>query len=138
MGRCNKIVSREADRAKQRETTKEALKVCGYPQWAVTSVQNKMAQKQKTKKRKDKEEDKRWGIAMLPYVKGLTEKVARILKKRAMKLHTILRGLLVQPKDKADLRDGLYTIHCKSCDGKYVGETKRLLKTRLREHRNEV
>ena len=55
-----------------------------------------------------------------------------------MKPHTTLRRLSVWPKDKVDPRDGVYIIHCKSCDGKYVGETKRLLKTRVREHSYEV
>ena len=32
----------------------------------------------------------------------------------------------------------MYTLECKSYDGKYVGKTKRLLKTRVREHRDEV
>ena len=44
-----------------------------------------MVQKQKTKKKKDKNEDKSTssrGMVVLPYVEGLMEKVARILKKR--------------------------------------------------------
>ena len=39
MDRYDKIVSEEVDRHKEKETIKEALKVCGYPQWAIiTSV----------------------------------------------------------------------------------------------------
>ena len=55
-----------------------------------------------------------------------------------MKPHTTLRRLLVSPKDKNDPREGVYMIDCKSCDQKYIGETKRLLKTRVKEHREEV
>ena len=73
--------------------------ICGYPQWAITSVQNNVALKHEKTKRKDKEEVKRWGIAVLPYVKVLTEKVARIRRKRgistAMVPHTTLRRLLI-------------------------------------------
>ena len=52
--------------------------------------------------------------------------------------HTIFRRLLVRPKNKANLTEGVYTTDCKSCDGKNVGETKRLLKTRVWEFRDEV
>ena len=37
-----------------------------------------------------------------------------------------------------DTADGVYTIDCKGCDGKYVSETKSLLTTRVREHRDEM
>ena len=44
MERCKTFMSEEADRAKERETTiKVALTVCDYPQWPITSVQNRIA-----------------------------------------------------------------------------------------------
>ena len=52
MDLCDKIVSEEEDRTNGRETNKEPLKVCGYPQWAIISVQNKMTQKQEKAKKK--------------------------------------------------------------------------------------
>ena len=32
----------------------------------------------------------------------------------------------------------MYTIDCKGCDKKYIGETKRKLKVRVKEHRSEA
>ena len=45
---------------------------------------------------------------------------------------------MLHPKDKTDPKEGVYTIDCESCDRRYVGETKRVLKARVKEHRTEV
>ena len=58
-----------------------------------------------------------------------------------MRPHTTLRRLLVHPKDKVELEEQgelVYQIPCKNCGAKYIGETGRLLKTRLVEHRKDV
>ena len=97
---------------------------------------------EKTKNKKDKTEEKSRGMIVLPYVGGLTEKLTRIFKKRristAVKPHTTLRSLLVKPKDKCEPREGVYTIDCQGCEGRYIGEIKRMLNTRVKEHRKEV
>ena len=81
-------------------------------------------------------------MAVVPYVKGLSEKISRIFRKRnistAMKPHCTLRRMLVSPKDKTEPREGVYTINCQNCDGVYIGETKRSLSTRVKEHKDEV
>ena len=52
---------------------------------------------------------------------------------------TALRRLLVPPKDKVELAGELvYHRPCINCGAKYVGETGRLLKTRLVEYRKDV
>ena len=55
-----------------------------------------------------------------------------------MKPHSTLRTILVHPKDKTDPKEGVYTIDCAGCPKKYVGETKRKLKVRVKEHRTET
>ena len=81
-------------------------------------------------------------MVVLPYISGVSEKLARIFKKRAiasaMKPHVTLKNLLVHPKDKTDPKEGVYTIDCAGCEKKYVGETKRKLKVRVKEHRTEA
>ena len=70
----------------------------------------------------------------------MSEKLARIFKKRnivsAMKPNVTLKNLLVHPKDKSEPKEGVYTINCTGCDKKYIGETKRKLHVRDKEHRN--
>ena len=77
-------------------------------------------------------------MVVLTYVHGTSEELARIFKKNqitsAMKPHSTLRTFLVHPKDKTDPKEGVYTIDCAGCSKKYVGETKRKLKVRVKEH----
>ena len=64
-------------------------------------VQNNNKKKHNSRR---KTEEKNKGMAVLPYVSGVSEKLPRIFKKRkissAMKPHTKLRALLDLPKDK--------------------------------------
>ena len=79
-------------------------------------------------------------MTVLPYVNGVTEKISRVMKSynvaAASKPHTILRSLLVHPKDKGDdhnTTDALYCLPCMNCDLEYIGETSRKFGTRLNE-----
>ena len=52
-----------------------------------------------------------------------------------------IRNVLVHPKDKRDplqTAEAVYEIPCKSCSKSYIGETGRLLSTRLTEHKSEA
>ena len=81
-------------------------------------------------------------MVVLPYVSGVSAKLARIFKKRkissAMKPHTKLRALLVHPKDKTDPKEGVFTTDCTGCEKKYVRETKRKLQVGVKKHRSET
>ena len=64
-------------------------------------------------------------ITVIPYVDGVST----------------IRRLLVHPKDNDELEEQVelvYQIPCKNCGAEYIGETWRLLKTRLDEHRKDV
>ena len=82
---------------------------------------------------------------VIPYIEGISERVDRVLKiygeTTAMRPYTILRRLLVHPEDKVESEEQcelVYEILCKSCGSTYVGETGRLVKTRLIEHTKDV
>ena len=77
----------------------------------------------------------------LPYIRGTSETIARILKpfniQIAHKPTRTLRHLLTNVKDKDDPKDRqgtVYRIRCNDCNGTYIGETGRTLTTRLGEH----
>ena len=88
MDRCEGIVTEEGDKKEEMDAIKGALTTCGYPEWTMTTVKTQMdnreerAEEKRNKKKGRQNQDKSRGMVILPYVKGLSEKVARMLKKR--------------------------------------------------------
>ena len=85
------------------------------------------------------------GFCILPYIKGTSEPIKRILRYHninvAQKPHQTIGNLLPKPKDpvpKDQTRGPIYSIPCKDCDKSYIGETKRKFSTRLKEHQKAV
>ena len=94
--------------------------------------------KQSGQKKKKDESNKSRGMVVVPYVEGVSERFARVLKNynisTAMKPHNTLRNQLVHPKDKREPQnstDVVYSIPCKNCNLSYIGETGRKLGTRI-------
>ena len=80
-------------------------------------------------------------MAVLPYVKGLYEATARVLKKHGIsstfKPANTIGQHLFRLKDKKDTNktaDAIYKIGCKNCPKSYIGETARPLYVRLKDH----
>ncbi|XP_054290083.1 uncharacterized protein LOC129005267 [Macrosteles quadrilineatus] len=98
----------------------------------------RLAQVAATDKQKVSDNSERRHNSYLPYVKGTSEKIGRILKKYDITpVYRPLRkinSLLPNGKDKLPLSaPGVYKIPC-SCGKVYIGETKRMISTRLKEH----
>ena len=81
----------------------------------------------------------------LPYVQGLSEKLERVCTplgvKAVFKPASTLRQTLMQVKTcipEERKRGVVYEVSCKECHHTYIGETKRTLKVRLREHKQAV
>ena len=81
----------------------------------------------------------------LPYVRGLSESIRRILTPLGVRVsfrpNTTLRQLLVKPKDRVpmDKRAAVvYQIPCANCPAIYVGQTGRCLGKRIKEHQQAV
>ena len=81
---------------------------------------------------------------MIPYVPGLSERVARIFKKAGksvfMRPGLSLAASLVRkkPQLRKDPRGLIYLIPCKDCHRRYIGETGRPLPERISEHKRAV
>ena len=81
----------------------------------------------------------------MPYVKGLSEKIASILREVdvsvSMKPTSTLRSLLVKKRpEPAKILGSVYKIPCgeEGCDWMYVGETQRPLEERQKEHHRSI
>jgi hypothetical protein len=79
------------------------------------------------------------GFATLPYIKGVSERIGRVLAKEniktAFKPITKIKDLLPNVKSQISMLDkeGVYEIPC-TCGKNYIGQTRRSLKTRIKEH----
>jgi len=96
-------------------------------------------------KKRNKSAQESKGLAVIPYVEGLSETAERILHKyginTAMKPYRTLRQLLVHPKDQRTVEqtgECVYRIPCHNCDCTYIGETGRNYGKRQEEHRKEL
>ena len=134
--RAKVISGKPSDLRTERSHLTKALQNCDYPEWAI----NKGLRRQDDKRKKQDDTETK-GFATIPYVKGVSEPISRILRtaglKVAMKPQQTLRQMLGTPKDKDDLLDKagvVYQIECKDCEASYVGQTGRHLRERVKEH----
>jgi len=81
----------------------------------------------------------------IPYVRSISESFIPITKKYgfdiAYSVPNTLNSFIKRGKDKIDRmaqNDCVYKISCSGCDMCYVGQTKRQLGTRLKEHMSDI
>lgn len=129
----------------EQERIYAAAEVNGYGRTFV----EKILQKHKRKKHRQNittlepgaEETKR---ISLPFYPKVTNQIKTTLRQHG--LHVVhrsdntLRELLCNLKDKVppDEQSGIYQIPCRDCSAVYIGQTRRKIKTRIKEHKNAV
>ena len=84
--RCARIVTDEDDRRLEEQHIKKALSRCGYPEWCIRKVKDQMmcAELKKCNNkgtRKRSQETDRVRVAVIPYVQGVSEAVARVYRR---------------------------------------------------------
>ena len=113
---------------------KKALKRCGHPEWILEIKQNK---------EKNKTEVEPYARITIPYMKKLSEKLAKTFRKYNIEvIHTstttIKNIVCNKMKDKVhdlDKTGTIYHIKCNKHSKEYIGETERVLRSRLYEHK---
>jgi predicted GIY-YIG superfamily endonuclease len=75
-----------------------------------------------------------------PYYKGITDKIGRRMKSSGLNVvyhgRGSLRNLIGSTKRKRPNmeKSGIYNIECKGCEVSYIGQTRRRIDARLKEH----
>ena len=134
--RIEKLISKDEDKQLELTHVKKALKRCGHPNWALN-------RKKRTKNNKEEKVERR-GKVVIPYIKGTSERLGRIYKKYDIETiykptRTLKNILCCKMKDKINMLDKTGAVYYNRCekhpDSDYVGETERVLRERLYEHR---
>ena len=136
--RINTLITKEEDKVEEENHVRKALKVCGYPEWTF--------KRNKKPKRNGDEKPEPYAKVVIPYTPKLSEKLAQ--KFRKYNIETVhkptkkIKGIVCNKmKDKVhdlDKTGSVYHAGClKGCERvrRYVGETKRVTRARLYEHR---
>ena len=136
--RIKELVTTDEDKKIELTHVKKALKRCGHPNWSLN---------RKKKNKQDKgEKVERRGKVVLPYVKKVSENIAKILKRHDIeaihKPSATLKNLLCSKmKDKVEDYDKTGAVYYNEClkhkepKNDYVGETDRVWRSREYEHR---
>jgi len=83
-------------------------------------------------------------VLIVPYIKGISEGIKRVVGKVVDVRYTIPKKLdciIKKGKDRLDRKsntDVVYKIDCNDCEKVYIGQTKRHLETRVKEHKNNI
>ncbi|KAL9970993.1 hypothetical protein ACROYT_G023466 [Oculina patagonica] len=135
MLRAQTLVTEDEDKTREAQHVKQALKANNYPDWMLTIPHSKSGTKEPENEKKI--------YASAPYIKGISERLQRAFKSHEVTLiHkpvNSLRSQLVHVKDKtSNLKKcgTVYQVQCEQCNKEYVGETSRLLETRMKEHQS--
>ena len=133
--RVNQLVTTEEDKKKEMSHVRKSLRRCGHPTWSLN--------KKKAKKKDEEKEEKR-GKVMLPYIKGISERMARTFRRYNIEtIHkptTKLKNVICNKmKDKVETLDKTGAVYYNTCkkhpESTYVGETERVVRERMYEHR---
>ena len=79
----------------------------------------------------------------IPYIKSISESFSSISNmfhnKLAFSITNTLKSIIKRGKDNLELLSNMiYKISCNDCEASYVGQTKRKLSTRIREHISDI
>jgi hypothetical protein len=152
LDRADSIPSSKKGRRRERKHVFKVLRENGYPLKFLRACDSKRKSAyQKEKKENDNSSvdnnnnANESGFVVLPYIKGVTEKLSRVLRRENIKVGykpvNTLHQHFPKPKDKLTLgqtRGVIYKIPCSDCDFNYYGQTDRALNTRMKEHKRAV
>ena len=136
--KAQQYVTSAEDRKSELAHVHKALRANGYPEWALAPPPSS------AKRPPNTNNNPRRPMLRLPYVAGLSEQLGRLYKSHNIHMYhkpaNTLRSMVVHPKDKTPKEHKCGTIYNITCDidssHTYIGETKRTLSQRFKEHTN--
>ncbi|CAB4012921.1 Hypothetical predicted protein, partial [Paramuricea clavata] len=145
---CITLVKRAHAVCSSSETVEDELqhldKVFTINKYSKPFVNNVIEHSRKTIPTTDETERKKT-IATIPYIKGTSERIARILRpfniSVAHKPTVTLRNTLTKVKDPTNTKTRIGTVYkvtCAECPATYFGETGRTLDCRIKEHKRST
>ena len=139
--RARRVISTQDNLQKEVDHLARVLKQNGYPANFIRNASTPPTQETADVSSPEEEQEK-GPLVMIPYVAGMSEDIRRVCRKFnirvVFKSGRTLRLILTKVKDTlppGKQSNVLYRIPC-SCGQVYIGETKRRLETRLKEHRD--
>ena len=142
--RADNIVSNREDLRNENARIVNALTANDYNKRIIGKVRKKIQQR-KELTNATKEANEYIGHVNLPYVKGTGEILRRIFQKHKIRCtfysSDTLWNKLSHPKDPVDSNQQnnvVYKIPCSDCNAVYIGESKRTLDQRVKEHERAV
>ena len=141
--RAREIISTQDNLQKEVDHLARVLKQNGYPASFIRNASTPPMQETVDTSGRDEEQEKeKEPLVVIPYVAGMSVDIRRVCRKFnirvVFKSGRTLRSMLTKVKDTLPLgkqSNVVYRIPC-SCGQVYIGETKRRLETRLKEHRD--
>jgi len=99
--------------------------------------------KQQRKEKNPKENNKKW--LTIPFIEAISGKFKHAIKDvdagisfySINKLGTVIKGHKDTLPNSSQM-NVVYKLNCKDCNASYVGQTSRLLRTRITEHKNHI
>ncbi|KAL9968720.1 hypothetical protein ACROYT_G020839, partial [Oculina patagonica] len=126
---------------KEKEHVVKVLMNNNYPLRFIKSCDSHRKANRRVSDSSDTPNDAAKSFVVLPYVKGVTERISKVLRNNGVKVGfkplNTLRTRFPRPKDKLTAfqsRCVVYRVNCFDCNFTYYGQTDRALATRIKEH----
>ncbi|XP_062714721.1 uncharacterized protein LOC134291234 [Aedes albopictus] len=136
-----------SERPKTITTVKQILLKNHYPKWFITKLLKNRTHQHYNTIQWEETGRKEMKFVSTPYIPCLSEKLSKILNKHNItlahkprdKIKNTVFSRLKDPIPKLKTKNVVYAVPCGTEDGKvYVGQTGRMLKTRINEHQNNI
>lgn len=142
--RADNIISNVEDLRRENERIISVLAANDYNKRTISKVKRNIKQR-KELNNADKEVEESIGYINLPYINGTSEILRRIFRQHKIRCtfysSDTLRNMLSHPKDPVEANKQnniVYKIPCGDCNAVYIGESKRTLDQRSKEHARAV